>query len=166
MPTHISLPTERVEQLRMIARATNTAIAEVIARFVRAEIAAGTIPADIPGIDVVPDGRFITISAKGFEAVVPMDEGPTLADLLKESGGATSDPQRKKRWLEGSAAMSGMKLKRAGNGVKLVSPATGRELPLNLDVAVDLAEQIERVSELRRLPKRPRPTKSVKIVRQ
>ncbi len=147
MPTHISLPNERVEQLRMIAKAKNTTIPEVIAGFVRAEIEKGTIPAAVPGIDVASDGPTITIKAKGFEATLPMNEGPTLADLLKGSAMSTSDPERKKRWLEGLAALSGVKLKRAGNGVKLVSPLTGREFPLNLDVAADLADQIDRASK-------------------
>lgn len=147
MPTHISLPNERVEQLRMIAKVKNTTIPEVIAGFVRAEIERGTIPATIPGIEVASDGPSITIKANGFEATVPMGEGPTLADLLKGSATATADPERKKRWLEGLAALSGVKVKRAGNGVKLVSPFTGKEYPLNLDVAADLADQIDRASK-------------------
>lgn len=142
MPTHISLPNERVEQLRMIAKAKNTTIPEVIAGFVRAEIAAGTIPAAVPGIDIAKAGEVITIKAHGFEAEFPASEGPTLADLLKGSATATADPDRKKRWLEGLAALSGVKVKRAGNGVKLVSSRTGKEFPLNLDVAADLADQI------------------------
>lgn len=147
MPTHISLPNERVEQLRMIAKVKNTTIPEVIAGFVRAEIEKGTIPATVPGIDVSTDGPAITIKANGFEATVPMGEGPTLADVLKGSASATADPERKKRWLEGLAALSGVKVKRAGNGVKLVSPLTGREFALNLDVAADLADQIDRAAK-------------------
>mgnify|MGYP001228340217 CR=1 FL=1 len=147
MPTHISLPNERVEQLRMIAKAKNTTIPEVIAGFVRAEIEKGTIPATIPGIDVSADGPTITIRANGFEASVPMNEGPTLADLLKGSATSTADPDRKRRWIEGLAALSGVKVKRAGNGVKLVSPITGKEFPLNLDVAADLAGQIDRAAK-------------------
>lgn len=147
MPTHISLPNERVEQLRMIAKAKNTTIPEVIAAFVRAEIERGTIPATIPGIDVATDGPTITIKAKGFEASVPVKEGPTLSELLKASATATADPERKMRWIEGMAALSGVKMKRAGNGLKLVSPLTGREFPLNLDVAADLADQIDRVAK-------------------
>ena len=142
MPTHISLPNERVEQLRMIAKAKQTTIPEVIAGFVRSEIDKGTIPAAIPGIDVTSTGPVITIRANGFEASLPMDEGPTLADLLKDSATAPSDPERKLRWIEGLAKLSGIKVKRAGNGVKLVSPIDGTEFPLNLDIAADLADQI------------------------
>lgn len=144
MPTHISLPNERVEQLRMIAKATNSTIAEVIAGYVRSDISRGTIPADIPGIKVSRTGTEVTVKAIGFEASFPMVECVTLADLMKGSGSSISDPDRKRRWTEGSAALTGMKVKRAGNGMKLVNPITGREFPLNLDVAVDLAGQIER----------------------
>lgn len=149
MPTHISLPNERAEQLRMIARAKNQTIPEVIADFVRAEIAKGTIPADIPGIDVTKTGPEIVVkAASGFEVKIPLGEGPTLADLLRESGKLTpSDPERKARWLEGLGALTGVAVKRAGNGVKIVSPITKREFPLNLDVAVDLANQIDKTAE-------------------
>lgn len=148
MPTHISLPNERVEQLRMIAKVKNTTIPEVIAGFVRAEINKGTIPATIPGIDVSITGPQITIrAASGFEATFPVDQGPTLAGLLKGAATATTDPERKLRWMEGLAALSGIKVKRAGNGLKLVSPITGQEFPLNLDVATDLADQISPASE-------------------
>lgn len=147
MPTHISLPNERVEQLRMIAKAKNTTIPEVVAAFVRAEIEKGTIPAAIPGIDIDTDGPTIMIKAKGFEVSVPMGEGPALSELLKASATATADPERKLLWIEGMAALSGVKMKRAGNGLKLISPLTGREFPLNLDIAADLADQIDRAAK-------------------
>ena len=144
MPSHISLPNERVEQLRMIAKARNTSIPEVIAGYVRAEIEAGTIPAEIPGIKIVNTGPVITIKAGDFSAEIPAAEGPVLADLLRDAGSLKADPERKKRWLEGLAGLSGIKVKRAGNGLKVVSPLTGREFALNLDVAVDLGDQIEK----------------------
>lgn len=147
MPTHISLPNERVEQLRMIAKAKNITIPEVIAGYVRAEIEAGTIPAEIPGIDVTSTGPAIVIKAGDFTAEIPTAEGPTLADLLRDAGNVKADPERKKRWLEGLAALSGIKVKRAGNGLKVVSPLTGREFALNLDVAADLGNQIGKKAE-------------------
>lgn len=143
----LKLPDERGAQLRQIAAAKNTTIPDLIAGFVRAEIEAGTIPADLPGIDVAKEGESITIKAKGFEATIPANEGPTLADLMRTSGNAPSDPERKLRWIEGLAALSGIRVKRAGNGVKLVSPSTGEEYPLALHVASDLADQIDRAAE-------------------
>lgn len=147
MPTHISLPNERVEQLRLIAKAKNKTIVEIIADYVRSEIAAGTIPGTVPGIDVRKTGPEITITGRDFSVSLPAEEGPTLADLLKQSGSATADPERKERWIASLATLSGVKVKRAGNGVKLVSPITGREFPLNLDIAADLADEISRTAE-------------------
>lgn len=143
----LKLPDERGAQLRQIAAAKNTTIPDLIADYVRAEIEAGTIPADLPGIEVAKEGESITIKAKGFEATIPAKEGPTLADLMRASGNAPSDPERKLRWIEGLAGLSGIKVKRAGNGVKLVSPFTGKEYPLALHVASDLADQIDRAAE-------------------
>lgn len=138
----LKLPVERGEQLRQIAAAKNTTIPELIAGLVRSEITAGTIPAAIPGIDVAKDAANITIKAHGFEATFPANEGPTLADLLKGSATSNADPERKLRWIEGLAALSGIKVKRTGQGVKLVSPFTGEEYSLAMNVAADLADQI------------------------
>lgn len=143
----LKLPDERGEQLRQIAAAKSTTIPDLIAGFIRAEIEAGTIPAAVPGIDVANDGSTITIKAHGFEASVPMGEGPTLADLLKGSATAHDDHDRKQRWMEGLAALSGVKVKRMGAGVKLVSPFTGKEYPLAFGVAADLAGEIERTAQ-------------------
>ncbi|MFG6081411.1 hypothetical protein ACEUZ9_002031 [Paracoccus litorisediminis] len=145
MSNHIRLPAERIEQLRLIAEAKKQTVADVITGFIRAEIAAGTIPAEVPGIDVKKAGSVITIKANGFEVDLPSDQGPTVAELLR--GAAALDPndkERKRLWLEGAAALSGIAVKRAGNGVKIVSPFTGREFPLNLNVAADLGDQIDR----------------------
>lgn len=149
MPTHISLPNERVEQLRMIARVKGQTIPALIADFVRSEIENGTIPDAIPGIDVAQVNTEIVVKSNtGFAAAVPLDQGPILADLLRESGNlSASDPDRKERWLQGLAALSGIQVKRAGNGVKIISPITGEAYPLNLDIAVDLANQIEKAVE-------------------
>lgn len=142
----LQLPDERGEQLRQIAAAKNTTIPELIGALVRAEIEAGTIPATVPGIDVATTGPEITIrAANGFEATIPTSEGPTLADLLKQSGPA--DLERKKRWIEGMAKLTGVKVKRMGAGMKLVSPITGKEYPLAFGVAADLGEQIERTAQ-------------------
>lgn len=147
MPFMLKLPDERGEQLRQIAAAKNTTIPDLIADLVRSEIEAGTIPATVPGIDLVRDGDVINIKAHGFEASIPANEGPTLADLLRDSATATADPERKQRWFEGLAALSGVKVKRMGAGVRLVSPLTGNEYPITFGVAADLGDQIEKAAQ-------------------
>ena len=143
----IRVPEEHADQLRQIAAAEGKTIVEALSGMIRAKVAEGVIPAAVPGIDVAAEGATITIkTARGFEASVPMSEGPTLADLMKNPG-AASDPERKKRWIEGLAALSGIKVKRSGNGLTLVNPITGREHALALTVAADLADQIERTAK-------------------
>lgn len=143
----LKLPDERGAQLRQIAEAKSKTIPDLIADYIRSEIEKGTIPASLPGIDVAKDGNTITITVPGFEVSVPMNEGPTLADLLREAGEVSpTDTARKQRWLEGLAALSGVKLKRMGAGVRIVSPITGKEYPLASGVAADLADEIERAT--------------------
>lgn len=143
----IRLPEEHADQLRQIAAAEGKTIVEALSGMIRAKVADGVIPATIPGIDVASAGDFITIkTARGFEASFPVNEVPTLADLMKNPG-AASDPERKKRWIEGLAALSGVKVKRSGNGLTLINPITGKEHALALTVAADLADQIERTAQ-------------------
>ncbi|SIS57231.1 hypothetical protein [Phaeovulum vinaykumarii] len=144
----IKLSDERGEQLRQIAQAKKLAVADLIAEFIRSEVAAGTIAPTVPGVDVQKAETAIVITANGFKASVPMNEGPTLADVLKGTATLSNDPERKKQWLEGAAALSGVKVKLTGrHSLKLTSPLTGREYSLPLSVAADLGDQIQKVVE-------------------
>ena len=148
MPYMLRLPDERGAQLRQIAEKKNPTVSELITDYIRSEIKAGTIPSNIPGINVAKAGESIAISAPGFEASVPAHKGQTLADLLRKSAALTPSAfEHKKEWLEGIAALSGIKLKRMGAGVRIVSPITGAEYPLASGVAEDLASEIERAAK-------------------
>lgn len=144
--SHIRLPVERIEQLRLIAEAGASSIPDVIGDFIRSEIERGTIPATIPGIEMTKQPDSITITSKGVSVDIPLGEGPTVADLLRGAGDI-ADADRKRRWIEGAAALAGVKVKRAGNGLKLVSSITEKEFTLSLSLAVDLADQIERTAK-------------------
>ncbi|MBL4928009.1 hypothetical protein [Fuscibacter oryzae] len=147
MAFNLKLPDERGRQLQLIAEAEGKTVVDVITDHIRAKIDAGVIPAELPGVDVTKAPTEITIRANGFEATIPANEGPTLADLMRESGNLPSDRERKLRWIEGLAALSGIKVKRMGAGVKLINPVTGAEHPLSFSVASDLADQIDRAAE-------------------
>lgn len=142
----LKLPDERGVQLHRIAEAKNKTVGELIADYIRSEIEAGTITSEVPGVEVTKTGPEIVVKARdGFEVSIPLGQGPTVAELLRESGELTpSDPERKARWLEGLGALTGVKIKRMGAGVKIVSPITGKEYPLASGVAADLADEIER----------------------
>ena len=72
-----------------------------------------------------------------------------LTDALREAGArlTPADVERKQKLIESLAALSGIKVKRMAQGVKLVSPLTGKEYPLAFGVAADLADQIDRTAK-------------------
>ncbi|SEO32276.1 hypothetical protein SAMN04488103_1231, partial [Gemmobacter aquatilis] len=74
MPYMLKLPDERGEQLRQIAAAKNKTVPEVITDYIRAEIDARTIPADLPGVEVKKAPEEIKIIMPGFEGAVPLSQ--------------------------------------------------------------------------------------------
>ena len=145
----MKLSDERGEQLRQIAEAKGLSVADLIADYIRAEIIAGTIPADIPGVNLTStDDEIKIVTRDGFEVTIPTNEGPILGDVLRGAAAMTDDPERKKRWIEGLAALSGVRVTRTGpNSLKLGSPLTGREYSLPLNVAADLGDQIAKAAK-------------------
>jgi hypothetical protein len=144
----VKLSDERGEQLRQIAEAKKLSVADLIAEYIRSEIAANTIPGDIPGVALSSDaGEIKIVTRDGFEVSIPANEGPTLGDVLRDAANVSDDPERKKRWVEGLAALSGVRVTRTGpNSLKLTSPLTGREYSLPLNVAADLGDEIEKTA--------------------
>lgn len=148
MSSHIRLPDERVSQLRAIAEAKAKTIPEVIGDYIRSEIEAGTITGEIPGVDVAATEDGIRIVAGEIDVLIPMGHGPSVAEVLASAGSLTgATGAAKKEWLMGAAALSGIEIKRAGNGLKLVSPITKNEYSLSIDVASDLADVITGVTK-------------------
>lgn len=149
MAFNLKLPEERGIQLQQIAEAEGKTVVDVITDAIRVKIEAGVIPADLPNIEVVktPDG--ITIDAPGFSGDVPAGEVPVLAEALRMAATklTPADVERKKKLIEGLAALHGIKVRRMGAGVKLVSPITGEEYPLAFGVAADLGDQIARAAK-------------------
>ena len=146
MAFNLKLPDERGRQLQMIAEAEGKSVVDVIADHIRAKVAAGVIPADLPFMGVEKTDTGVTITGPGFECEVPAREVPALAEALRGAGEklTPADVERKQLLIQGLAALSGIKVKRMAQGVKLVSPATGKEYPLAFGVAADLADQIDR----------------------
>lgn len=140
------LPPEHGQQLQEIARAEGKPIVDVVADLIRAKIEVGVIPADLPGITVTKSGQKVEITMPDFGAEVSATEAARLADMLRDASAplTPADIERKQRLIEGAAALAGIKVKRMGRGVKLVSPISGKEYPLAFGVANDLAGQIER----------------------
>lgn len=149
MPTHIRLSPERIHQLTRIAEAKGLTVADLIADYIRREIAAGVIPADIPYVEVEAGDERLTIRAPDFEAAVPVQEVPALIQRLRDinAHAAAKDAGRSHRMFEAAAALSGIQLVRMAGGVRLKSPITGETYPLASGLAEDLADQVARAVE-------------------
>lgn len=149
MAFNLKLPDERGKQLQMIAEAEGKSVVDVITDHIRAKVAAGVISADLPYVDVTKTDAGVNVAMPGFEGAVPAGEIHALADALRDAGAKLTpvDVERKQMLIEGLAALSGIRVKRMAQGVKLVSPFTGKEYPLAFGVAADLADQIERTAK-------------------
>ncbi len=149
MAYNLKLPDERGHQLQLIAEAEGKTVVDVITDHIRAKVAAGVIPADLPLASVNKTDEGLTIAMPGFEGSIPASEVPLFTGALRAAGTKLSpaEVERKQRFYETLAALSGIKVKRMAAGVKLISPITGREYPLAFGVAADLADQIERTAE-------------------
>jgi len=145
MTHNIKLPDERGEQLKMIAEREGKTVVDVITDHIRAKIAEGVIPADLPHVEVTQTETSVAISAPGFDGSLPVDKAPLFTNVLREVGAklTPADIERKQRLLEGLGALTGIKVERMARGVRLIS-ASGQEYPIAFGVAADLADQIER----------------------
>lgn len=117
--TTIRLPVVRVRQLRAIAAARGRTLTEQVEAWIHAEIAAGTIGADLPGID-------LSEIAPAWTA--PIDRARAGAhDTLA-------------KWQLAIAAVS-----RRGRAFVVMSPA-GEELVMSESIFADLKAQVERAA--------------------
>lgn len=133
--TTITVATERHHQLSAIASTLNLSMGEVVARLVRTEIAAGTIPADLPGIKVERLADAVRITIDDNPATTYTTAG--AAELAEAIERASSG---KPMSLLNVDADFGVE--RRGNGVKVAVPLTGTARAFSRDVAADLAALI------------------------
>lgn len=135
----IRIPPRRLEQLRAIGGALNLSVADAVAHLIRKEVAAGTIPAGIPGIAIkkVDDGVSIQI-----------DDGPakTLSngaawDFVAAIRSAVAGKAGTVNMDEGYMFMA------RGAGFKLAAPWPGEEHSLSRDLALEIAGLIEQATE-------------------
>ena len=125
----------RVEQIKAIAAKEGKTSAGVIAAMIREKIAAGVIPASIPGILVnkEPDGISLSIDHSA-PAKLPMAGAAKLADAMRAVvNGAPGEIN-----LD-----YGFAFVRQGVGYKLIAPFPSNEHGLTGDLASDLADLIE-----------------------
>lgn len=142
----LKMPDERGAQLKMIAEREGKTAVDVVTDMIRTKLAEYGISADLPGVTVEKTDKTVRIEMPNFEGEVSAIEAATLADSLRDAS-AAANAEGKRRWLEGLGALSGIKVERMAQGVRLVSPITGQTYPLTFSVAADLADQIDRTVE-------------------
>lgn len=136
----IKLAPERHVQIKAIASALGLSIAETVARFINREIADGTIPAGIDGVNVLPagDGGLMI----GFDDHPPVHFSPeAVADLAATLRSFAEAGQRANILIKMDR---NFKIERKGNGVKLTVPFTGKiTKSFACDLVRDLADHLE-----------------------
>jgi hypothetical protein len=141
----VRLDPRRVEQLKAIAVKLGTTNAGVISQTIRQHIAAGTIPADIPGISVRKGQGGVVVSIDDGEPVaLSYDRARAIAVSLRaavNAGASTIEP----------FGGVGYGVVKQGTGIKFMLPfaGTGAQTIQNAisfppDLASDLADLIEK----------------------
>lgn len=137
-PDSLRLSPRRLEQLHAIAGALNLSVTEAVAHMIRKEVAAGTIPAGVPGFNV----------SKGTDSVaIQIDDGPAATYTVE---GARALAATIRGTVDGEASVFSVKhgysFIRLGRGFKLTAPMPGPEVSMTGDLAIDLADQIEKAA--------------------
>lgn len=131
----VRLPRERVDQLRALSKALDIPISDVIGRMIRREIADGTIPSDIPGVQVALVGEMLSVQLEGGMAVsMTTDSAMGLADTLAR----VAKPGRREIVLDLDAG--GVEIEHIGTAVRL--KVGGTQKAFSRDVTRDIADLI------------------------
>ncbi|MBP2446388.1 hypothetical protein [Rhizobium leguminosarum] len=137
-PDSLRLSPRRLEQLHAIAGALGLSVTETITHMIRREIAAGTIPAAVPGFAVKKEADGVSIQ---------IDNGPGKTYSVE---GARALAATIRGTVAGEVGVFSVKhgysFIRLGRGFKLSSPMPGSEVSMTGDLAIDLAEQIEKAA--------------------
>lgn len=137
----VRLDPRRVEQLKSLGIAMRLSSAGVVAALIREKIAAGVIPADIPGTTVrkVPDGIIIDVG-QCIEKTFSIDGALAFADAIRSIVGSADTGRL-------ISMDFGFEVGKQGTGYKLsvALPADGVAFPA--DLAIDLADLIKKTAE-------------------
>lgn len=139
-PSSLRLSHRRLAQINSIADTLGMSATEAVAYMIRKEVAVGTIPADVPGFVVSGAKGCVVIGIDDREQVaLPLDAARALAGSLRGT-------------VAGEASAFSVKddysFIRIGRGFKLRMPLSGEEVSMTGDLAIDLADQIERAVAL------------------
>ena len=132
----IKLSRERHAQIKAIAAALGLSISEVIARFINDEIAAGTIPPGIDGVNVHHKSNAVLM---GFDDQPPVKLSKEGADDLAATLREFADEKKPAQKI--ANMQHDYLIERKGNGVKLTVPLAGSVTKSwSRDLARDVAD--------------------------
>lgn len=138
-PDSLRISPRRLEQLNAIAKALDLSVTETIAHMIRKEVAAGTIPASIPGFVVQKVAAGVSVQIDdGPEKTYDAEAARALAGTIRAT-------------VSGEPAVfsirHGYSFVRIGRGFKLTAPLPGPDVSMTGDLALDLADLIESAAE-------------------
>ncbi len=137
-PDSLRLSHRRLAQINAIADALSMSATEAIAHMIRKEVVAGTIPAEISGFGVKAEGGSVVIRIDDGEAIAyPAEAAREIVSSIRDT-------------VAGGASIHSMKndysFIRIGRGFKLRVPLRGEEVSMTGDLALDLADLIEKAA--------------------
>ena len=141
MPDFIKLPTERVEQLRILAKNRSMTIADCIGEYVNEQIAKGNLTSTIPGLEVEPVAATSTVKLKVVDDFVSMTKQD--AERLSKSLRLLLTPSKHNPFLP----IPDLDIARKGKSFKIKDTLTGAEKTIAPSIASELADQLEKVAK-------------------
>lgn len=138
-PINVRLDPRRLEQLKAIGAAMGLSNAGTISAMIREKIAAGVIPATIPGTLVTRVSDGVLISVDGNEKLFSRSGALALASTIRGVVGGTEAPTL-------INLDYGFNVNKKGTGLRIaISGNDASAFPH--DLALDLADLIEKVAE-------------------
>lgn len=138
----------QVERLHRIAEATSMSLADTFSRMIAKEIAAGVIPADIPGVTLSREDDAITMNLDGGLPVrLSLGEAQATADALRMR--AQGSKTRQAAWIvaEAQAPYRGLRWVNVTRRGTSIGIQIGDQMMLtSVSVALELADLIEKTA--------------------
>lgn len=140
MPDYIKLPSERVEQLRTLAKNLDMTIADCIGMFINQQIENGNLVQGVPGFRIYREGKEVHVGTDEWDKVVSSQSATNIARSIR----ALISPSKDNPVMP---LPEGFGLARRGTSLKLRDTRTGAEKTLAPSIAKDVADLLERAAK-------------------
>jgi hypothetical protein len=139
----LQLPTERLQQIKNIGAVLGLSIADTVGHLIRAEVARGTIPDALPGINLARKGNVVVVGLDDETiSTFSLSAARSLADTVAEF--TVAEKAMQKLYNLDHDFM----VERKGNGIKVTIPAmNGITKAFSFDVARDFARLVKEAAE-------------------